>query len=66
MFITTATGKSFQVDINAEDTVGVLKHRITDEIGAPTQHLQLYFNGHELKNSHTLASYGVDPSSEVQ
>lgn len=65
MFInSTTSGKRFQVDVSADETVRTLKNQITDEVGVPYQHMQLNFRGTEMKdNSATLASYGIDPSN---
>lgn len=64
MFINTAAGKRFQVDISAEDNIRTLKNMIMDETGAPPKHQALSFNGVEMNNNKaSLASYGVDPSS---
>ena len=56
-------GRMFSLDIDAQDTVGVVKTKIQEQHGIPVENQMLCFRGPCLVNSHTLQDLGVTENS---
>jgi ubiquitin C len=66
IFIKTITGKRTQFDVEATDTIGVVKSKMQDRIGYPAAQLQLIYANHQLDDGRTLADYKIEPDSTLE
>ena len=58
-FITTLTGKTITLDVEACDTIGSIKVQIQFKEGIPRDHQRLLFADQQLEDSRTLSFYNI-------
>ena len=65
LFVKTQTGRTVTLEVEASDTVEIVKNMLHDKERAPPDLLQLIFNGQLLEDKHTLSHYGLQNESTV-
>jgi len=63
IFVKKSMGRTFGLDVDAQDTVWVVKTKLQEHHGIPTANQMLCFTGPPLVNSHVLKDLGVKDKS---
>jgi ubiquitin C len=59
IFIRTPNGRTMTLEVDASDTIEIMKLKIQDKEGIPSQQQRLYFGGKPLQNDRTLGDYCI-------
>ena len=65
VFVKTVDGNTIPLDVKSKYTIGMLKAKIQDIEGIPTDPQRLFFNGRELSDHRTLHEYSIDNGSII-
>jgi hypothetical protein len=66
IFVKCLTGQTITLDMEPTDTILMLRQKIDDKEGIPTDQQRMIFGGKELSNDNlTLADYGITKESTI-
>jgi ubiquitin len=59
IFVKTLTGKTITLDVEPNDNIEVIKRKIQDKEGVPSNEQQLMFTGKQLEDGRTFSDYNI-------
>ena len=65
ILVQTVTGKTFNLEVEYNDSVENLKSKICDKVGIPTEHQRLIFLGKQFEDGRTLKEYNIEKESTI-
>jgi hypothetical protein len=65
IFVQTLKGKTITLNVSNTDSIDVVKCKIYNRVGIPTDQLRIMFSGNYLDGCQTLAQYNIKNESTI-
>ncbi len=66
LFVKTLTGKTVSVEVEASDSIDVLKHKIQEKEGIPPDQQRIIFGGKQLQGSEkTVGDFDIEARNSI-
>ena len=65
IFVQTLNGKTITLNVSSTDSIDVVKCKIYNRVGIPTDQLRVMFSGKYLDGSQTLGEYNIKNESTI-
>ena len=65
IFVQTLKGKTITLNVSNTDSIDVVKCKIYNRVGIPTDQLRIMFSGKHLDGSNTLGEYNIKNESTI-